>query len=470
MIYLMSTSYTKSLSSDFSGNLNIQQLYCEVEENGNIGPDIITIMNIGDDNVEIVFDSALSAGEQTTLDSLIGLHDPSLALPRTINTTLAAGAIYTANHFSDPTDSRKITIYELNTDTYDDTAYEFKSSESSNYTLSNPTHSELTTTSFCLIGSGSFTEGANIADGGTASASSSQQPASNGNDGSNSTFWYNASGQPPNGSWWKVDLGSVTNTYGAELVWYNTAYYSINVLIEYSNDDSNWATALHDTGVLFTSAGAATGTYKFASFSSPIAARYFRFTFNGALHATYVVVYEFRLFSADDSGFPTGENGTVSNVGANKQIDTTIWDTINSSTLNATVPANTSVKVLLSFDNQSTWVYWNGSAWTTSSLANITTSSMTHTVFNGLLEADYAAANGLNSSTNTLDLACNISTTDVGVTPIVNSATFNITTKQFKELLMDSSIRTRLVSNQKTEFKNVTGSSKDLIIQINNPE
>lgn len=72
----MTTTYTKSLSSAFGGNLNTTQLLTEITADGGISPTCITVMSIAD-VVDIVFDAALSGGEQTTLDGLISAHTPS---------------------------------------------------------------------------------------------------------------------------------------------------------------------------------------------------------------------------------------------------------------------------------------------------------------------------------------------------------------------------------------------------------
>lgn len=70
----MTTSYTKSLSTDFGGNLNATQFHKEVEADSGIAPTCLTVANKAD-VVEIVFSSALSSGEQTTLNNLISAHN-----------------------------------------------------------------------------------------------------------------------------------------------------------------------------------------------------------------------------------------------------------------------------------------------------------------------------------------------------------------------------------------------------------
>lgn len=74
----MATTYTKSLTTNFGGNLNPDQILTEIEADEGIAPTCITVMNIAD-NVDIIFDSALDAGEQTILDGIITAHVPTEA-------------------------------------------------------------------------------------------------------------------------------------------------------------------------------------------------------------------------------------------------------------------------------------------------------------------------------------------------------------------------------------------------------
>lgn len=65
----MTATYTKSLSGDFSGNLNITQLFNQIE-NSEIVPSCVTIKNKSDD-VDIIFVSSLSSGEEAILDNIV---------------------------------------------------------------------------------------------------------------------------------------------------------------------------------------------------------------------------------------------------------------------------------------------------------------------------------------------------------------------------------------------------------------
>lgn len=69
----MASTYTYSLSSDFGGNLRISHLHLDVIAEAGITP-TLTRIDMEGDNVDIVFDSALSAGEQTTLNNVVSAY------------------------------------------------------------------------------------------------------------------------------------------------------------------------------------------------------------------------------------------------------------------------------------------------------------------------------------------------------------------------------------------------------------
>lgn len=77
----MTTTYNYSLSSDFGGNLKSQQLHEEIGAESGITPNIIAV-NTDGDLVDIVFDSSLSGGEETTLNGLVASHIPDTSKPR----------------------------------------------------------------------------------------------------------------------------------------------------------------------------------------------------------------------------------------------------------------------------------------------------------------------------------------------------------------------------------------------------
>jgi hypothetical protein len=69
-------TYTYSLSGDFGGNINAGMLDEEITDNGSITENL-SYVNVDEDDVSIIFDSALSSGEMTELNNVVSAHDPS---------------------------------------------------------------------------------------------------------------------------------------------------------------------------------------------------------------------------------------------------------------------------------------------------------------------------------------------------------------------------------------------------------
>lgn len=105
----MATTYTKSLSTDFGSILNTIQFQSEINAEAGIVPTCTHINTDGDD-VDIVFASSLTAGEQTTLSTLTTNHTPITNKPGAIYDAIvdASGdgdyllpsAAFAAGHFS----------------------------------------------------------------------------------------------------------------------------------------------------------------------------------------------------------------------------------------------------------------------------------------------------------------------------------------------------------------------------------
>ena len=70
----MSSTISYSISTDFGGNINLNQLTDEINADGSITTKLSHINTHGD-NVEIVFVSAPSAGEKTALDGVVSAHN-----------------------------------------------------------------------------------------------------------------------------------------------------------------------------------------------------------------------------------------------------------------------------------------------------------------------------------------------------------------------------------------------------------
>lgn len=83
LVYEMSevSSNAKSIATHFGGSINSSNLLAEIDAGG-LGPTLLRVDTIGD-VVDIVFDAALTAGEQTTLDSLIASHNSAITVKYT---------------------------------------------------------------------------------------------------------------------------------------------------------------------------------------------------------------------------------------------------------------------------------------------------------------------------------------------------------------------------------------------------
>ncbi len=71
----MTSIFNKTISGDFTSGLDSRQFHTEID-NSSIVP-VLQDVGIVGNNVTITFDSGLSAGEETTLDTLISNHVPN---------------------------------------------------------------------------------------------------------------------------------------------------------------------------------------------------------------------------------------------------------------------------------------------------------------------------------------------------------------------------------------------------------
>lgn len=76
--------------------------------------------------------------------------------------------------------------------------------------------------------------------------------------------------------------------------------------------------------------------------------------------------------------------------------------------------STTTLRFIVSFDGRTTWKYWNGSAWTTTTLSSSNIATNGHNTTN---MASYLVANWNNTLGTTLDFAVGLKTTDVAATP-----------------------------------------------------
>jgi len=148
----------------------------------------------------------------------------------------------------------------------------------------------------------------NIALGKTATADTYQpdNPTALGNDGNNSSRW--CAIDYKTGHWWKVDLGTVKQIVGSEVMWEKANAYQYK--IETSTDNSVWKLVVDKT------ANATSAQTMDDNFTDN--ARYVRITITGGLTNTWASFYEFKLFDGTTSISPQkkiASNGNDGNSG-----------------------------------------------------------------------------------------------------------------------------------------------------------
>ena len=159
--------------------------------------------------------------------------------------------------------------------------------------------------------------------------------------------------------------------------------------------------------------------------------------------------------------YPTSWYYVTSN--SNSRINTSSWGAIEDVRFTQSVPANTKTRYLVSFDGKTTWKYWTGSTWATSSLANISTSSMTATMMGDLNASQWNQV----FVPGTFDVAVGLSTTSSGVTPSVDNIAIDYTVPQ-TQTLVSNAYNTETVTaalSQITWSENL-GSNTDIKFQL----
>jgi hypothetical protein len=127
-----------------------------------------------------------------------------------------------------------------------------------------------------------------------------------------------------------------------------------------------------------------------------------------------------------DIGYLTGADYiTTQNA---SQFETTDWSAISSITFTQSTPGTSTIKYLVSFNNRTTWKYWNGSSWQTTTLANISTNGNTKAELEALSSSNWSSANGFASgSTSAIDFAIELTSSDEQTTPALTSIEFGYT-------------------------------------------
>ncbi|KKQ52233.1 MAG: hypothetical protein US70_C0010G0038, partial [Parcubacteria group bacterium GW2011_GWD2_38_11] len=156
------------------------------------------------------------------------------------------------------------------------------------------------------------------------------------------------------------------------------------------------------------------------NFANNVDYRYYKLLCSSS--GSEVGIAEIEYYGA--TAYPTTQSYYVT-TSATSQKNSSTWGAISGVTLSQTTPANTTLKYLVSFDNRSTWKYWNGSSWVNSSLANLETDGMTKSIMEGISQVQWGASGGFVPLSGTLDFAVSLKTTDAAVTPTVGSINVN---------------------------------------------
>ncbi len=428
-------------------------------DNSGAGADVDIVANQGADNAGTIRYSAANNRWEISNDgaSFVGIAAGGTML--VFNQTLVNNGTATFSHASDVDNKRIVQVKEEVTATgATDSSLDFDAVDEATYIQENAANTQFVGGVAKLEGvfSGAV-GGTNLTSGKTVSASTSSQPAINGNDTNNNTFWYTTSGGS-NGGWWQVDLGGgAPAVRRATVRWYTTtsSYRCSTFNIEGSNTDGSGYVSVY-TGN--TSADPQEATYNFA----PNTYRYWRFVCTTATNTNYYVVREFRLFEALAS-YPLTPYYVTTDANT---ITTSSWTGVTNFDFTQTTPALTSIRYLVSFDGKTTWKYWNGTAWTASSLANLQTDGMTEASIEAITSAQWMAAGGINSdAAETLDIAFDLDTNDSAVTPSVDQLDITFTTPNYWKINTQN-YDIHEYSTTETQVTNKTGATKNVKITI----
>src|SRR3989338_352223 len=114
------------------------------------------------------------------------------------------------------------------------------------------------------------------------------------------------------------------------------------------------------------------------------------------------------------------------------QLNVTNWAAITGVTTTQTVPTNTAIRYLVSFDGRTTWKKWNGSAWVEATTGanlgsyDIQTNGMTQATLQAITQAQWAVSGAFTFGTTTsLNFAVDLKTTVTTAGPSVSLITVN---------------------------------------------
>ena len=315
--------------------------------------------------------------------------------------------------------------------------------------LQNPNDSEILSGSFTLKTAAPSTTNSNMSLGGTAFASSSTQPAANGNDDNTGNFWYNASAEDPTEAYWGVVMSSTTALYTVEVNWYSQTYAASSMVVEGSNDGSNW-TVLDTFSVTY----AATTSHPVSG--APHFYTQFRLRFPTTNNTTYVVLREGRFLG----GVPSTStlNTTDTYAVSTTSIATDTWASVLDAQVMTFEPASSSLTLLASFDGRSTWKAFDGTAWTAWPLTDIATSPMT--------SSRWTNASWTSELADTLDVAVWLSTSSGEANPSFSGVTFRFQTPPYFKTAPEQPTEVRWLSDSQVNVRNTSDSAQTVRVNV----
>jgi len=429
-------------------------------DNNNVGADVDIVANQGSDADGILRYSAANDRWEISNDGgnfeALGGGGGSFT---GFDATLANDASTSVTHAEDSERYRVVQVKELITATGGiDNSLDFETVDEGVFIQENAAiGTDFLSESARLHATFSGTDNVNLALSQPVTASSATQPATNAVDGNDGSFWYTTTGNS-NGGWVQVDLGSSAPPINqAQVRWYNaTGTYNCSTFeIQGSNTDGSGYTTVYTGNTV---ADPQESTYNF----TPSVFQYWRFLCTTANNASFYVVNEVRLFEALAT-YPTTPYYVTTNT---NRLNTSSWTGLTNFDITQTQPANTTVNYLVSFDAGVTWKYWNGSAWTNSSLANLQTEGMNEAILESLTGANWFAAGGINSdASQTLDFAFDLYTTNNATTPSVDQISLTYSSPTFWQI-QTQNYDIQEFSDTQTQITNRSGSTKDIKISV----
>jgi len=137
------------------------------------------------------------------------------------------------------------------------------------------------------------------------------------------------------------------------------------------------------------------------------------------------------------------------------------YSDLYSVSVNETLTPSTSIKYLVSFDGRTTWKYWNGSAWATSTLANIDVNGITGATLTTALQG-WTSALG-----TTLDIAASLKTANQNYTPVLDNVTVTTTKYTMMQPVTDYSVtRDAATGSQTLTFKRLKAGNANHVIDL----